>query len=65
MEENQTIELFLTQPQFSKYRKGKTFQLTNSQLQSDLGKHKVDIYLGKSDYNNFVESNQERKRLSL
>ena len=46
MDENQTIELFLTQPQFSKYRRGKTFQLTNSQLQSDSGKHKVDIHLG-------------------
>ena len=44
MSEHQTIELFLTQPQFLKYRKGKTFQLTNSQLQSDSGKNKVDLH---------------------
>ena len=43
MAETQTIELYLSQPQFLKYRKGKAFQLTNAQLQSDNGKNKVSI----------------------
>ena len=56
MSEHQTIELFLTQPQFLKYRKGKTFQLTNSQLQSDSGKNKVDLHLAKSEYNKLLRA---------
>ena len=56
MTEHQTIELFLTQPQFLKYRKGKTFQLTNSQLQSDSGKNKVDLHLAKSEYNKLLRA---------
>ena len=46
-EEKHTIEEFLNAPQFLKYRKGKSFQLSNAQLQSHSGKHKVDIHLGK------------------
>jgi len=56
MSENQKIEVFLTQPQFAKYRRGKTFQLTNAQLQADSGKHKCDIALGKSDYNKLLRA---------
>ena len=56
MSEHQTIELFLTQPQFLKYHKGKTFQLTNSQLQSDSGKNKVDLHLAKSEYNKLLRA---------
>ena len=56
MGDHQTIELFLTQPQFAKYRRGKTFQLTNSQLQADSGKHQIDIHLAKSDYNKLLRA---------
>ena len=49
-EEKHTIEVFLNAPQFLKYKKGKAFQLSNAQLQSDSGKHKVDIHLAKNDY---------------
>jgi hypothetical protein len=50
MTEHHEISVYLTSPQFLKYRKGNAFQLTNSQLQADHGKHEVDIYLGKKDY---------------
>ena len=55
-EENQTIDLYLNQVQFLKFRKGKSFQLTNAQLQADNGKHKVDIALGKREYNKLLKS---------
>jgi hypothetical protein len=50
MAEHHEICVYLTSPQFLKYRKAHTFQLTNSQLQADNGKHQVDIHLGKKDY---------------
>jgi hypothetical protein len=50
MAEHHEISVYLTSPQFLKYKKAHTFQLTNSQLQADSGKHKVDIHLGKKDY---------------
>ena len=50
MSEKHEISVYLTSPQFLKYRKGHTFQLTNSQLQADHGKHEVDIHLSKKDY---------------
>ena len=56
MSEHQKIEVFLTQPQFAKYRRGKTFQLTNLQLQADSGKHKCDISLAKKDYNKLLRA---------
>ena len=39
-----------------KYRKGQSFQLSNAQLQSDSGKHKVDIHLVKKDYRKLLLS---------
>ena len=57
----QTIELFLTQPQFAKYRRGKAFQLTNLQLQADSGKHKCDISLAKKDYNKLLRASKSGK----
>jgi hypothetical protein len=48
--DNHVVEVFLSTPQFRKYKKGEPFQLSNSQLQSSVGKHKVDIHLGKRDY---------------
>jgi len=50
MAEHHEISVYLTSPQFLKYSKAHTFQLTNSQLQADSGKHQVDIHLGKKDY---------------
>ena len=55
-EEKHTIEVFLNAPQFLKYRKGKSFQLSNAQLQSNSGKHKVDIHLAKKDYRKLLLS---------
>jgi hypothetical protein len=55
-EENQTIDLYLNQGQFLKFRKGKAFQLTNAQLQSDTGKNKVSIDLGVRDYNKLLKA---------
>ena len=54
--EHHTVEVFLSAPQFLKYRKGKAFQLSNAQLQSSSGKHKVDIHLGKSDYRKLLNA---------
>ena len=65
MGDHQTIELFLTQPQFAKYRRGKTFQLTNSQLQADSGKHQIDIHLAKSDYNKLLRAIKSGKGYRL
>jgi hypothetical protein len=56
MAETQTIDLYLSQPQFLKYRKGLAFQLSNSQLQSDTGKNKVSIDLGVKDYNKLLKA---------
>jgi hypothetical protein len=60
-EEKHTIEVFLNAPQFLKYRKGKSFQLSNAQLQSDSGKHKVDIHLAKKDYRKLLLSIKNKK----
>ena len=48
--DNHVIEVFLSTTQFRKYKKGEPFQLSNEQLQSSVGNHKVDIHLGKRDY---------------
>ena len=48
--ETHEIFVFLSSAQFLKYKKAKSFQLTSAQLQSDNGKHKVDIHLSKKDY---------------
>ena len=61
MTEHQTIELYLSQPQFLKYRKGLAFQLSNSQLQSDTGKNKVSIDLGVRDYNKLLKAINSNK----
>jgi len=56
MAEHHTIEVFLSAPQYLKYRKGEPFQLSNAQLQSSTGKHKCDIHLGKSDYRKLLNA---------
>ena len=50
MSEHHEISVYLSSPQFLKYRKGNTFQLTNAQLQADNGKHLVDLHISKKDY---------------
>ena len=50
MSEHHEISVYLTSPQFLKYKKAVPFQLTNAQLQADNGKHQVDIHLSKKDY---------------
>ena len=42
------VELYLTSAQKSKFLKGMNFQMTNSQLQSKNGKHKIDPNLSKN-----------------
>ena len=56
MSDTHVVEVFLSAPQYLKYRKGKTFQLSNSQLQSSSGKHKVDINLDKKDYRKLLNA---------
>ena len=60
-EENQTIDIHLNQGQYLKFRKGKNFQLSNSQLRADGGKHKTDMTLGKSDYNKLLKAINSKK----
>ncbi len=50
------VEVFLSAPQFRKYKKGEPFQLSNTQLQSSVGKHKVDIHLEKKDYKKLINA---------
>ena len=50
MSEHHEISVYLTSPQFLKYKKAVPFQLTNAQLQADNGKYEVDIHLSKKDY---------------
>ena len=64
-EEKHTVEVFLNAQQFLKYRKGKAFQLSNSQLQSDNGKHKADLHLGKKDYRNYYSQLKTEKDIDL
>ena len=50
MSEHHEISVYLSSPQFLKYKKAVPFQLTNAQLQADNGKHLVDVHLSKKDY---------------
>ena len=50
------IHVHLTPAQFLKYRKGASFQLSNSQLKDTAGKHRVDIHLGKRDYKKLLNA---------
>ena len=60
-EESHEINVYLTGPQFAKYRKGKSFQLSHSQLEADHGKHKVDIHLGKKAYRKLLNAVKNKK----
>ena len=50
MSEHHEISVYLSSPQFLKYKKAVPFQLTNAQLQADSGKHLVDVHLSKKDF---------------
>ena len=56
MTEHHTIEVYLSAPQFLKYRKGVPFQLSNEQLQASTGKHKCDLQLGKREYRKLLNA---------
>ena len=56
MSDFHVVEVFLSVPQFRKYKKGEAFQLSNTQLQSSVGKHKVDIHLDKKDYRKLLNA---------
>ena len=56
MSDFHVVEVFLSVPQFRKYKKGQAFQLSNTQLQSSAGKHKVDIHLDKKDYRKLLNA---------
>ena len=56
MSDFHVVEVFLSVPQFRKYKKGEPFQLSNTQLQSSVGKHKVDIHLDKKDYRKLLNA---------
>ena len=53
MSKSHQIDVYLNGTQFLKFRKGQSFQLTNSQLQLHEGQHKVDIHLGKKHTVNY------------
>ena len=55
------IHVHLTPAQFLKYRKGASFQLSNSQLKDTAGKHRVDIHLGKRDYKKLLNAVKNEK----
>ena len=55
-EDSHQIDVYLNGPQFLKYKKGKAFQLTHSQLQAHEGKHKIDIHLGKVAYRKLLNA---------
>ena len=55
------IHAYLTLAQVLKYRIGASFQLSNSQLKEIAGKHRVDIHLEKSNYQNVFNAVQNGK----
>ena len=55
------VELYLTSAQKSKFLKGMNFQMTNSQLQSKNGKHKIDVNLSEKDYNDLLNKISKKK----
>ena len=55
------VELYLTSAQKSKFLKGMNFQMTNSQLESKNGKHKIDVNLLEKNYNDLSNKISEKK----
>ena len=55
------VELYLTSAQKSKFLKGMNFQMTNSQLESKQGKHKIDVNLSEKDYNDLLNKISKKK----
>jgi hypothetical protein len=61
IEMSESISIFLTTPQKNKMASGKTFQLSNSQLQSNSGKHPVDIEMSTKNYKTLVNNVSKNK----
>ena len=55
------VELHLTTSQKCKFLKGMNFQMTNSQLQSKNGKHKIDPNLSEKDFNDLLNKISKKK----
>ena len=53
---SETISVFLTTAQKNKMQGGKTFQLSNIQLQAGSGKHAVDIEMSTKNYKTLVKN---------
>ena len=48
------VELYLTSAQKNKFLKGMNFQMTNYQLESKHGKHKIDVNLSEKNYKDLL-----------
>ena len=55
------VELYLTSAQKSKFLKGMNFQMTNTQLESKNGKHKIDVNLSEKNYNDLLNKISKKK----
>ena len=55
------VELYLTSSQKNKFLKGMNFQMTNSQLESKQGKHKIDVNLSEKNYNDLLNKISKKK----
>ena len=55
------VELYLTSAQKNKFLKGMNFQMTNSQLESKNGKHKIDVNLSENNYNHLLNKISKKK----
>ena len=55
------VELYLTSAQKNKFLKGTNFQMTNSQLESKSGKHKIDVNLSENNYNDLLNKISKKK----
>jgi hypothetical protein len=61
IEMSESISIFLTTPQKNKMASGKTFQLSASQLQSNSGKHAIDIEMTPKNYKTLVKNVSKNK----
>ena len=55
------VELYLTSAQKNKFLKGMNFQMTNSQIESKHGKHKIDVNLSEKDYKDLLNKISKKK----
>ena len=57
----EAVQIYLTTPQKNKFEKGKAFQLSHTQLESDTGQHHVEIHLSPKDYKDLLRKAASKK----